>query len=255
VNPHALSEQRVGAGDVDGHSAGRRVDADDRLDFLLVHVLVDQEVARLNELGGGEAPLVAAADHKRVFGCRLQAAVDDHESVVLTEADARHAGCDGRRAVQTVVRKPVVLGAVGHIDFEAGHLDGCHAVAGLEVLDGHEAAVLEADEGAEEEAVAAGAGTRPAPDLPEADRPGVLYDRPRRAEVVLLVPEGPIASVRHGGASERVVACVGPERIEPEWWRPGADGARDYYRLLTETGRVLWMRRHGREWSVDGVWV
>jgi protein ImuB len=96
---------------------------------------------------------------------------------------------------------------------------------------------------------------RPASELPEADRPGVLYDRPRRAEVVLLVPEGPIASVRHGGVSERVVACVGPERIEPEWWRPGADGARDYYRLLTETGRVLWMRRHGREWSVDGVWV
>ena len=82
---------------------------------------------------------------------------------MLAEADAGDAGRDGRRAVQAVVREPVVLGAVRHIDLEAGHLDGCHSVAGLEVLDGREAAVLEAHEGAEEEAVAAGAGTRPAP--------------------------------------------------------------------------------------------
>ena len=69
------------------------------------------------------SPTVAAADHKRVFGCRLQAAVDDHESVVLTGRRMLAAGCDGRRAVQTVVRKPVVFSAVGHIDFpEAGHL-------------------------------------------------------------------------------------------------------------------------------------
>ena len=163
MNPHAFGEQRVGAGDVDGHSAGRRVDADDGLDLLLVHVLVDQEVPRLDELGGREAPFVAAADHERVLGRCLQAAVDDHEAVVLTEADAGHAGCDGSCAVQAVVREPVVLGAVRHIDLEAGHLDGGHAIAGLEVLDGRKAAVLEAHEGAEEEAVAAGAGTRPAP--------------------------------------------------------------------------------------------
>lgn len=117
-------------------------------------MLVDQEVPRLNELGGREAPLVAAADHERVLGRRLQAAVDDHEAVVLAQADAGHARGDGGRAVQTVVRQPVVLGAVGHIDLEAGHLDGCHAIAGLEVFDRREASILEAHEGAEEEAVA-----------------------------------------------------------------------------------------------------
>lgn len=162
VNPHALGEQRVGAGDVDSHGAGRCVYADDRFDLLLVHVLVDKEIARLDELGGREAPFVAAADHERVLRRRLQAPVDDHEAVVLAEADAGHAGGDGRRAVKAVMREPVVLGAVRDIDLEAGHLDGCHSVAGLEVLDGRKAAVLEAHKRAEEEAVAAGAGTRPA---------------------------------------------------------------------------------------------
>jgi len=118
-------------------------------------VLVDQEIAGLNELGRRETPLVAAADHERVLGSRLQAAVDDHEAVVLAEADARHPRRDGRRAVQSVVREPVVLGAVRDIDLEAGHLDGCHAVAGLEILDGRQAAIFEAHEGAKEEAVAA----------------------------------------------------------------------------------------------------
>lgn len=51
MNPHAFGEQRVGARDVDGNGAGWRVDADDRLDLLLGHVLVDQEVAGLDELG------------------------------------------------------------------------------------------------------------------------------------------------------------------------------------------------------------
>ncbi len=159
MDPHAFGEQRVGAGNVDGHGAGRRVDADDGLDFLLVHVLVDQEVPRLDELGGCEAPLVAAADHERVLRRRLQSAVDHHEAVVLAEANAGHAGCDGRRAVKAVVREPVVLGAVGHIDLKAGHLDGCHPVAGPEVLDRRKASVLEAHEGSEEEAIAAAPAT------------------------------------------------------------------------------------------------
>jgi hypothetical protein len=148
---------------VDGDGASRRVDADDGLDLLLIHVLVDQEVPRLYELGGCEAPLVAAANHERVLRRGLQATVDDHEAVVLAEADARHPSGHGRRAVQAVMREPVVLGAVGHIDLEAGDLDGCHAIAGLEVLDRREASIFEAHEGAEEEAVAAGAGTRAAP--------------------------------------------------------------------------------------------
>lgn len=62
--------------------------------------------------------------------------------------------------MQTVVREPVVLSAVGHIDIEAGHLYGGHEIAGLEVLDGREASVFEAHKRAEEQAVAAWTGTR-----------------------------------------------------------------------------------------------
>jgi len=149
---------------VDGHSARWRIDPQDRYDLLLFHPLINQEVTGLDQLGGCEAPLVAAADHERVLGRCLHPAVDDHEAVVLADTDAGDARCDGRRAVQAVVREPVVLGAVGNIDLKAGHLDGCHVIAGLEVLDRREAAVLEAHERAEEEAVAArtrsaGAGT------------------------------------------------------------------------------------------------
>lgn len=159
VDPHAFGEQGVGARDVDGHGAGGGVDAAHRLDLFLVHVLVDQEVAGLEELGGGEAPLVAAADHERVLGRGFESAVDDDEALVLAEADAGDPRGHGRRAVQTVVRQPVVLSAVRDIDLEAGDLDGGHEVARPEVLDRREAAVRQAHERAEEEAVApAGAG-------------------------------------------------------------------------------------------------
>lgn len=106
----------------------------------------------------------------------------------------------------------------------------------------------------------------------DADRPSLLYDSPPRTEVVLLMPDGPIASIRLGGRSERVVASLGPERIEPEWWRRddgqedgeggreggkegGKEGGRDYYKVLTEHGRVLWVYRDDRGWAVHGVWA
>ena len=196
MDPHALGEQGVRARNVNGDGARRRVDADDRFDLLLIHPLINQEVTGLDELGGREAPLVAPADHERVLRRRLQAAVDDHEAAVLAEANARHARRDGCRAVQAVVREPVVLGAVGDIDFEAGHLDGCHAVAGLEVFDGSEASVLETHEGAEEEAVAAGAGTRSA-----SARPRASWTRPAGAGATAARP------TTAGGAATRRAAA------------------------------------------------
>jgi len=50
MNPHTLREERVRARDVDGHGPGRRVDADDRFDLFLAHVLIDQEVVGLDDL-------------------------------------------------------------------------------------------------------------------------------------------------------------------------------------------------------------
>jgi protein ImuB len=93
--------------------------------------------------------------------------------------------------------------------------------------------------------------------LANIDRPSLLYDEPRRVDVLLLVPDGPVASVLHRGESRRVVASLGPERIEPEWWRRGGSHTpRDYYKVLTDDGRVLWVFREPRgEWFLHGVWA
>jgi len=163
VNPHAFGQKRVRSGDVEGHGAGGCVDADCRFHELLVHSVVDEVVPGLDELRRREAPFVAAADHEGMLGRGLEAPVDNHEPLVLAERDARHSGGDLRRAVETVVRQPVVLGAVRDIDLEAGHPEGREGVAGLEVLDRGEAAVGEPHKRPEEEAVAAASAAAAGP--------------------------------------------------------------------------------------------
>jgi len=103
VNPHTLGQERVRAGDVDGHGAGRRIYPHDRLHKFVVHALVDEVVAGLHELRRREAPLVAAPHEERVLGRRLDPAVDDHEAVVLAEPDAGDTSAGHGCAVQTVV--------------------------------------------------------------------------------------------------------------------------------------------------------
>jgi hypothetical protein len=138
---------------VDGHGAGRRIDALDGLDEFLSKSLADQVVALLEELGGREAPFVAAAHEERVLGRRLDAPIDHHEPCVLAEFHAGDAANGRDRAAQAVVRKPLILRAVGHIDLESGDLNGGDAVAGREVLDRGDAAVGQTDERAKEQAV------------------------------------------------------------------------------------------------------
>lgn len=88
---------------MDGHGASRCVDADNRVNFFLDHVLIDQEVTGLDELSGSEAPFVSAADHERMLGRGLEAAVDDHEALVFAESDTRDPRGNRRRAVQPVM--------------------------------------------------------------------------------------------------------------------------------------------------------
>lgn len=119
----------------------------------------------------------------------------------------------------------------------------------------------------------------------EADRPSRLFTPGLRAEPVVLAPDGPVALVRVfggcGGGSvlHRVIGCIGPERIEGEWWRGGVGvggvvggaggeigagivggiGVRDYFKVQTETGRWLWLCRSWRaereRWFVHGEWA
>lgn len=88
------------------------------------------------------------------------------------------------------------------------------------------------------------------------DRPTMLLTRPLPAEVVALTPDGPVHRVTCRGQTHDVLACCGPERIAPEWWRHRAP-TRDYFTVQREDGRWLWLGRDltsGR-WHVYGIWA
>jgi protein ImuB len=51
------------------------------------------------------------------------------------------------------------------------------------------------------------------------------------------------AAFRWRGRVHRIARAEGPERIAPEWWRPAAGEARDYYRVEDADGRRFWLYR------------
>ncbi|MEO1238237.1 MAG: DUF6504 family protein [Pseudomonadota bacterium] len=76
---------------------------------------------------------------------------------------------------------------------------------------------------------------------PPGPRPLLLW----RPEIVTApdVPALP-ATFRWRRRTLSVVAAVGPERIAPEWWLDEPDwrtGLRDYWRVTTDAGEVLWL--------------
>jgi len=88
---------------------------------------------------------------------------------------------------------------------------------------------------------------------PSGLRPLRLSPRPVEIAVTALVPEGPPMAFRLSGTQHTVVKSVGPERIETGWWR-GPHIRRDYYRVLTETGRHVWLfrQRDTDKWFLHG---
>jgi protein ImuB len=86
-----------------------------------------------------------------------------------------------------------------------------------------------------------------------APRPLTLYSAPAATDVVCIAPDGPPQFIWMKKHRERIVSCVGPERIESLWWR-GPSVRRDYYRVTTESGGHLWMFRQltNGEWFVHG---
>jgi protein ImuB len=113
-----------------------------------------------------------------------------------------------------------------------------------------------------------------------ADRPTMLLPRPEPAHAMALTPDGPVLDVGWRGRRWRVIACIGPERIGPEWWRWSAAGEsdpaegrsgnrrpnarrghhpppdRDYFAVQLESGQWLWVFRHvgTSRWFVHGQW-
>jgi protein ImuB len=80
-------------------------------------------------------------------------------------------------------------------------------------------------------------------------RPLLLYPEPRHLDVTCVAPDGPPQFVWLENRRERIVHCVGPERIETLWWR-GPSVRRDYYRAALESGVHWWIFRR----LVDGDW-
>jgi protein ImuB len=88
-----------------------------------------------------------------------------------------------------------------------------------------------------------------------AARPLRLLRRPLPLEAVSLLPDAPPSLLRRGRRAEQVVSAEGPERIEPEWWRPGPKPPpRDYYRVQLASGARWWVCRRGAPGSPDVRW-
>ena len=107
----------------------------------------------------------------------------------------------------------------------------------------------------------AGQWRQPVPGTPPM-RPLFLFSRPQAVEVVAEVPDGPPRRFRWRKVLHEVVASEGPERIAPDWWRPGKDRrTRDYFRVEDSVGQRFWLFRYGlygREttdvrWFIHGV--
>ena len=109
--------------------------------------------------------------------------------------------------------------------------------------------------------VPVGGTLRPRPWLSRQPRPLRLLQEPMPVETMAGVPDGPPLWLQRRRERQRVVATAGPERILPEWWRPG-DGStrpRDYYLVATADGAALWVSRDGHygesqppKWQVRG---
>lgn len=97
----------------------------------------------------------------------------------------------------------------------------------------------------------------------EPARPSLLFDEPEPANAISLWPDGPIHRLLWRSHDHAIIACLGPERIEAEWWRDSGAGqgaracARDYFRVQSVGGVWLWLFRERRNsrWFVHGVWA
>lgn len=79
-------------------------------------------------------------------------------------------------------------------------------------------------------------------------RPLLLIAPPDPVTALAEVPDGPPVQFEWRRRAHRVARADGPERLAPEWWRPGGDAnrlTRDYYRIEDVDGRRFWLYREG----------
>jgi protein ImuB len=79
-------------------------------------------------------------------------------------------------------------------------------------------------------------------------KPARLLARPERLDHVMAeLPDHAPRRFTWRGTAHRVIHADGPERIQGEWWKRGAErmSVRDYFRVEDEAGRRYWLFRSG----------
>jgi protein ImuB len=96
-------------------------------------------------------------------------------------------------------------------------------------------------------------------------RPSRLFSTPEPVEAIALLPDKPPAAFIWRGQRLRVLQGIGPERIRSEWWQLHGEQyaqveERDYFSVLDQSGRWVWLYREnckeackGR-WFAHGIW-
>jgi protein ImuB len=85
-------------------------------------------------------------------------------------------------------------------------------------------------------------------------RPVRLFQPARPLAVAADETSGAPQQLSHSRWSARALAAWGPERIETGWWR-GRLVQRDYWRVQTSDGQLLWVYRDlaSEQWFLQGT--
>lgn len=90
----------------------------------------------------------------------------------------------------------------------------------------------------------------------DAPRPTILFDPPEPAVVDAIDPRGRPLRLRWRDVTASIVGAEGPEHLRGPWWEGSRIvDERDYWRVLDDCDRLLWIFRRGRIWCVHGAWV
>ncbi|MCB0328891.1 MAG: DNA polymerase Y family protein [Bdellovibrionales bacterium] len=98
--------------------------------------------------------------------------------------------------------------------------------------------------------------------LPHFSYPSCILQKPQQIRALSLLPDYPPARIIWRTREYKILNSIGPERLCDEWWETIVQGEkeleeREYFRLLDQTGRWLWVyrRRKDLSWYVHGIWA
>lgn len=92
------------------------------------------------------------------------------------------------------------------------------------------------------------------------DRPSTIFPKPQAVSAIAMLPDKAPSRLNIKGEHLRILKGFGPERINYEWWNSNLNEAnlyRDYFKVLDEKGRWLWLYREAEthKWFLHGIWT